>query len=94
MRVRWTRPALSDLDEIQDYIAQDSPNAADDVVTRLVEGPETLLSTNPMIGRSGRVAGTRELIFSDLPYIVVYRVRDVVEILAAIHTARDWPESF
>jgi toxin ParE1/3/4 len=47
-----------------------------------------------MGGRKGSARGTRELVFADLPYVVAYRVTDEVEILAVIHTARDWPESF
>jgi len=94
MRVVWTRIALAHLDEIQDYIAQDSPTAAYHVALELTEGANKLLSANPMIGRLGRARGTRELIFDGLPYIVAYRVTDQVEILAIVHTARQWPESF
>lgn len=47
-----------------------------------------------MLGRIGRARGTRELVFPDLPYIVVYRVTDSVEILALVHAARQWPEDF
>jgi plasmid stabilization system protein ParE len=46
------------------------------------------------MGRRGRASDTRELVFADLPYIVVYRVTNQVEILAVVHTARDWPEAF
>ena len=38
--------------------------------------------------------GTRELIFANIPYIVVYRVGAQVEILSVIHSARDWPAEF
>lgn len=94
MRVRWTRVALAQLDEIQDYIAQDSPLAAYRVALELTERPVRLLGENPMLGRIGRARGTRELVFPDLPYILVYRVTDSVEILALVHAARQWPESF
>jgi plasmid stabilization system protein ParE len=46
------------------------------------------------MGRAGRALNTRELVFADLPYIVVYRVTANIEILAVVHTARNWPESF
>jgi toxin ParE1/3/4 len=94
MRVVWTRVALTHLDEIQDYIAQDSPAAAFRVAVELTDGADRLLSTNPMIGRLGRARGTRELVFDGLPYIVAYPVTNQVEILAVVHTARQWPESF
>jgi len=32
------------------------------------------LAKNPNVGRLGRVSGTRELVVSRTPYIVVYRV--------------------
>ena len=47
-----------------------------------------------MVGRRGRAKDTREFVFADLPYIVVYRVTNQVEILAVMHTAREWPENF
>ena len=94
MRVVWTPAALSCLDEIQDYIAQDSPAAAYRVVLDLTTRTRINLSAYPMMGRVGRASGTRELVFADLPYIVAYRVTDKVEVLAVVHTAREWPEDF
>ena len=94
MRVAWTRVALSQLDQIQDYIAQDSPIAAYRVAADLTTRTDRQLSANPMSGRNGRARGTRELIFADMPYVVVYRVGAEVEIVAVIHSAREWPETF
>jgi plasmid stabilization system protein ParE len=73
-------------------VARDDPAAADRFVTRIVEAIETLCD-HPHLGRPGRVAGTRELVIADTPYIVPYRVvDDGVEILAVIHGARRWPD--
>ena len=94
MRVRWTRPALRDLDGIQDYVAQDSPLAAYRLAHDLMDRTQDGLALTPMMGRVGRARGTRELVFADLPYIVVYRVAEDVEVLAVVHTARKWPKSF
>lgn len=95
MRVVWTPAALSDLDEIQEYIAQDSPAAAHRVLVELTSRTRTNLGDYPLMGRLGRAGGTRELVFPDLPYIVAYRITaDRVEVLAVVHTARDWPEDF
>ena len=45
----------------------------------------------PNRGRPGHRSGTRELLLSPLPYIVVYRVKDeTVEILHIYHGAQDW----
>lgn len=92
MRLRWTRLAERDLDQIADYIGQDNPAAAARVVLELIEQAETLLPAHPAIGRPGRVLGTRELVVGNLPYIVAYRVRGRdVEIIRVLHTARAWP---
>lgn len=94
MRVAWTRTALRHIGEIQDYIAQDSPRAANGVANSLINRTNALLSETAMAGRLGRARGTRELVFPDLPYIVAYRVSDRVEILAVVHTSREWPLAF
>ena len=93
MRLRWTESAKNSLIEIHDYIAKDSPRAARRVV-RQVKTDADLLKQNPGMGRKGRVDGTRELVVSHYPFIIVYRVAnpDEVHIVAAIHTARLWPE--
>jgi len=43
----------------------------------------------PYRGREGRIAGTHELVFSALPYIAVYRVKDdAVQVLRSSHIPR------
>jgi len=50
------------------------------------------LETFPRRGRSGRIEGTRELVFPSLSYIAVYRLtNDRVEIARIYHAAQDWP---
>lgn len=94
MRLRWTTPALRDLEAIGDYIARDNPAAATRVVTRIFDQAD-LLASHPHAGRAGRVPGTRELVVSDTPFILPYRVlEEAVEVLAVFHGARQWPESF
>lgn len=94
MRVRWTRPALADLEAIGDYIAADSPDAAYRLINGIIDRVDSILSDAPAVGREGRVGGTRELVLPKLPYIVVYRFDDSVEIIAVRHAARQWPETF
>lgn len=94
MRLRWTAPALRDLEAIGDWTARDNPLAAARIVTAILDQAEAL-ATHPHLGRPGRVADTRELVITDLPYLLPYRVRgEDVEILAVLHGARRWPQSF
>jgi addiction module RelE/StbE family toxin len=92
LRTRWTRPALADLETIGDFVARDNPNAAARIVKRIVDAVERL-GDHPHLGRAGRIAGTRELVIAETPYVVPYRViDDDIQILAVIHGARRWPE--
>ncbi|ADE13182.1 type II toxin-antitoxin system RelE/ParE family toxin [Sideroxydans lithotrophicus] len=94
MNLRYTPQARSDLAEIHDYIAQENPAAARRVV-QLVRDSAKALPDNPLVGRPGRVPGTRELAIGRFPFVLAYRVSsDEVQILSVIHTARAWPESF
>jgi toxin ParE1/3/4 len=94
VRVRWLRAALANLDAEAEYIAVDNPAAAGRVVQKILHAVD-LLKQNPAMGRAGRVAGTRELVVAETPYIIPYRVRgDAVEILRIFHAARKWPAKF
>ena len=42
MRVRWTKPALEDLDDIENYIALDDAGRAADFVDKLIDLGESL----------------------------------------------------
>lgn len=87
----WTQRARHNLDDIGEYIAQDDPRAAERTIRRIVEQVSGL-AFYPQIGRAGSIEGTRELVISDTPYIVVYRINERVEILRVRHTAQRWPD--
>jgi len=92
-RVRWSDEARDNLKASRQYIARDSPAAAKEVAAR-IKGAVKHLATYPEMGRAGRIMGTRELVVRGTPYIVAYRFREgAVEILAVLHSARDWPET-
>ncbi len=94
MRVRWLRRTLKNFDEEAAYIARDDPRAAARLVERIVASVERL-ADYPASGRPGRVPGTRELLVTDTPYLVPYRVRgETVEILRVFHGVRKRPGEF
>jgi toxin ParE1/3/4 len=91
VRLAWSALAVSDLVEVRRYIGDRNRSAARRVARRILESVN-LLTRFPAIGRPGRVPHTRELVVTDTPYLVPYRVRgDVVEILRVLHGARRWP---
>jgi toxin ParE1/3/4 len=94
MKIRWTSRSLRALTNIHEHIAADNLVAANLLRDRIAAFADTKLATHPMIGRPGRVAGTRESI-GHSNYIIAYRVSgDTIEILTVRHTARLWPEKF
>lgn len=94
MRIRWTRPALADLEAIGDFIARDNAATPKRIVVGLA-APVDALRDHPNLGQPGRLTGTRELIVAGTPYVVPYRaLADDVEILAVFHSVRRWPGAF
>jgi plasmid stabilization system protein ParE len=94
LEIAWTVGALNDLDRIQDFIARDSPTNAFRFASEMVTRADCVLALNPQIGRTGRVAGTREWVVPKTSYIIVYRVGSRIELLAVMHAARLWPDRF
>lgn len=93
MRLEWSQQAVADIDAIWRYIAERNPAAAVKVRNRIVVALERLVR-HPFIGRAGRVANTRELVFGDIPYIGIYEVDAVAQqitIMNIVHTARLYP---
>ncbi len=90
MRIRWTVPAADDLTNINHYLQKHYPQFAESTVRAIYEHVRSL-QTMPNRGRPGHRSGTRELVLSPLPYIVVYRVKgETVEVLHFYHGAQDW----
>lgn len=90
MDVLWTAKARADLLAHIRFIAQDDPDAAARM-NALLQAKASGLGQYPLMGRNGRVRGTRELL---LPphYILAYIVReDAVYIVSVLHAARRYP---
>ncbi len=94
IKIFWTELAAADLDQIEQFISRDNPNAALQQVIRIIEVVETRIGHLPRMGKPGRIEGTREQVVSNIPYIIIYRFRqEMVEILRILHAARQWPQS-
>jgi toxin ParE1/3/4 len=91
MQVRWLRKALRSLEQAHDFVAQESPESAIQLVLK-IQAAVAQLETYPMMGRPGRVDGTKELVILGTPYIVIYRVKGQwVHILRVLHGSRKYP---
>jgi toxin ParE1/3/4 len=95
LRLFWSRRAIHDLRAIQAFIEKNDPTAARTITLRIIDAVETVIPTNPNIGRLGRVPGTRELVVARTPYIVPYRFHgEMIEVLRIYRGARRWPGRF
>ena len=92
MTVIWSAAAIDDIASIRSYILSRDVQAARRVAQRIRDLAQTL-GDFPSQGRAGQVEGTRELVLTDYPYIIVYRTDGAcVTVVRVIHTARAWPE--
>jgi len=92
MQLRWTDAAIRDFTHICDYINQHSSGSTARRVALSIHEGIDLLARFPEYGRTGRKPDTRELVFSGLPYIAIYRIhKEVIEILRILHGAQIWP---
>jgi toxin ParE1/3/4 len=89
VKVRYTLPALADLNEILDYIAARSPQGAKRVQARL-QSIIDLLLLYPFIGARTGDPTVRRLPAAPYPYLVFYEVTGTEIIVHAVrHAARD-----
>ncbi|HXT12124.1 MAG TPA: type II toxin-antitoxin system RelE/ParE family toxin [Candidatus Angelobacter sp.] len=93
-RLRLSSQAVRDLDEIEEYISRDNPDAAARTVI-LIREKCSLLSEFPGIGR------TRSELLPNLRgfpvgnYVIFYRsVHTGIEVVRILHGARDIRELF
>jgi toxin ParE1/3/4 len=94
VKIRWTAVAAEDLKSAHEYVSEQSPARADELIERILAAID-VLERYPQMGRPGRVTRTRELVIAGTPFIVVFRLhRDQVQILSILHAARKWPDNF
>ena len=91
MELRWTEDAAADLEQIANYLLDHVPERAADIVEQIYNAPSGLLKF-PQRGRPGKKEGTRELVLSPLPYIVVYQIgEEIIHVVRILHGAQQWP---
>ncbi|MEI6445211.1 MAG: type II toxin-antitoxin system RelE/ParE family toxin [Nostocales cyanobacterium ELA583] len=92
MQIKWLRQVLRNLKQAHNYIIKDNPTAAQELILK-IQNAANQLENYPLMGKSGRVEGTRELIISNSPYIIIYRVKEEsIEILRIFHTSKRYPD--
>lgn len=89
MQIRWTPAAAADLDRISEYLKEQHPNYHQPTIRKISETIRSLKQW-PQRGRLGREEGTREILFPPLPFVVIYRIKELtIEILRIYHGAQD-----
>jgi len=91
MQIRWSHQAAEDFESAIQHILKENPTAARRI-SRIIYDGIGALARFPRRGRTGRVEGTRELVFAPLPFVAVYRVKgEFVEVVRILHGAQEWP---
>jgi len=89
VKIRYTTPALADLDSVLGYISAHSPQGAKRIQARIQAAIE-LLPIHPRIGIRTSDPSIRRLTVLPYPYSVFYEITDIEIIIHAVrHTARN-----
>lgn len=90
MKLIWTEPAIADRLAIYEWLELKNSAAAAENDAKIADAAARLVH-HPTCGKTGRIAGTRELVISP-SYLLVYELAaQRVIILAIVHTRRRWP---
>ena len=88
MKVRYTLPALADLEAVLDYLIEQSPQGAKRIEAR-IQAVERLLADHPWSGVRTRLPWLRRIKVSPYPYLIFYEVTDDAVVIHALrHRAR------
>ena len=92
MKVHWTAAARAQLRDIHSFVARSSPQYAKKLVDRLTRRSQQIGA----FPQSGRVVpdvndvNVREVL--EGPYRIIYHILDdQVDVIAVVHSARQWP---
>ncbi len=88
MRVRFTRPALRDLEKIASFVSEKNPQAASDIVARLTELGWSLRD-NPEEGMKTDEPDTYVLVAPKIHYLIFCSIEsNQIDIAHFRHTSR------
>ncbi len=88
----WLQKAQQNLADELTFIHKEDPSVAKRIAN-LVKSRVDSLEEFPEKGRTGRVKGTRELVFTEIPYIIPYKIQgNDILILRFFHTHRKMPK--
>ena len=91
MKVVWASSAREDVNHIVLHIAEDNVDAALRMEDR-IESAVGRLDSMSLRTRAGRVSGTRELVVTGTPHVVMLAITDdVVGVVRVLHGAQSWP---
>jgi addiction module RelE/StbE family toxin len=86
--VEYSTRAKNNLTNIKEFIALDNVSAATRVIESIIEAADGLAEFSTM-GKTGEIAGTRELVISKYPYTIIYRLTaDKVRVIAVLHQSQ------
>jgi toxin ParE1/3/4 len=89
MKLRFTQPALAELDALLDHIAARSPRGAGRVSAR-IQAVTEMLTVYPKIGLPTNDPSIRRMTVSPFPYLIFYEIGDdEIIVHAVLHGARD-----
>lgn len=91
MKIEWTELAELQFLKLLSRIHEDNPRAAWGMHQRTLQRVRKL-GLFPHSGRIGRVVGSRELVVTRTPFILIYTVKErSVSIDFVLHTSQQWP---
>ncbi len=92
LQLEWRKQASDDLARLVGYIADDNPDAAQELKDE-IEFKAAQLPDHPKLYKpSPRVKGMRELVVRS-NYIVLYRETEkLVEVVNVFHARQQWPK--
>ena len=91
MRLRYTREAAKELDQVLTYIERRSPEGARNVKSR-IQAAINLIASHPQSGRLTSTTGLRRVVVHPYPYLIFNAARDDEVVLYGVrHAARRSP---